>query len=505
MSAPSPSSPSSGPSSSEKTAKTWQVGTLTYTTGGIIVIFCWLLFGDFAWSMRERSVTPMASWYLNDIGVPSVLFGLLIASFPAALSLVLGPIISVKSDRHRSKRGRRIPFLLITTPVSALGMLGLSITPPLAKWLHQTLDQSTGVGGALHRWLDQTAAGAWVLGNLQNEMFVALVCFGVFWTAFELGTVASYPVFQGLVNDVVPKPLLGRFYGLFRAIHLLDGIIFNYWIMGKVPTHFTLILASISFFYGLAFMWVCLRVKEGDYPPPPPPPAPAPGEKNNLFVRFGREVAKYCRECFASSYYLSVLLLLMFGQIAFSPINIYAIPYARSLNLDMEVYGESLALTYLISLTLSYPIGWMVDKFHPLRVATVALVGYVAVTAWGSFFISTPKTFLVAWVMHGVLSGCYFTTAVPLAQRLLPHSKFAQFYSAALSCIGLGNIVVVPFVGVILDVSSQVYRYTYVASCSLAAVSLVAALIVRRQFLRLGGYKAYVAPGSDDAPEPRKA
>jgi Na+/melibiose symporter-like transporter len=46
------------------------------------------------------------------------------STFPGAVALVLGPIISYKSDRHRGKWGRRIPFLMATTPIAAFGMIG---------------------------------------------------------------------------------------------------------------------------------------------------------------------------------------------------------------------------------------------------------------------------------------------------------------------------------------------------------------------------------------------
>ena len=39
--------------------KLWRVGTLTYTGGALAVLFCWLLWGDFAWSMKERAIGPI--------------------------------------------------------------------------------------------------------------------------------------------------------------------------------------------------------------------------------------------------------------------------------------------------------------------------------------------------------------------------------------------------------------------------------------------------------------
>lgn len=470
--------------------KVWSAGTLTYTSGGLVVLFCWLLFGDFAWSMRDRSVGPMAQWYLNSLNVPNVLFGLLISSFPALLGLILGPIISVKSDRHRGRWGRRIPFLLITTPFAALGMIGLSLTPMLTRWLHGVCAPDHAWGNRLHALLDGTRAGAWLLTVLQNEMVVAVVCFGVFWAIFEVSTIAAQAVFGGLINDVVPRPLLGRFYGLFRAISLIDGMIFNYWIMGVMPSHFALILMAVGIFYALAFFLVCTRVKEGAYPPPP---AELPGE--GPLKRSAGAVTTYFKECFSNPYYLSVFLLITAAGLVFLPVNTFAIPYARSLGIGMDVYGRFLALTFLISLGLSFFLGWLADRFHPLRMAMFTLAGYALVSAWGACNASDQTSFLIAWVLHGVLSGCYMTSAATLAQRLFPQARFAQFASAAGITGSFAHMGLAPLVGSLIDNSGHVYRHTFTVGCVLALIALAAAGLVHRQFMRLGGPTGYVPPG----------
>ncbi|MDF3055807.1 MAG: transporter [Rariglobus sp.] len=446
-------------------AKTWKVGTLTYTTAGVALLFFWLLLGDFVWSMRERSVGPMAHWYLNHLNVPSVVFGLLLSSFPALVSFILMPVIGVKSDNHRGKWGRRIPFLLVTTPLAALGMIGLAVSPIVARWVHSHFPD-------------------------QSEMVVSVVCFGVFWAAFELATIAGGAVFGGLINDVVPKELLGRFYGLFRAVSLIDGMIFNYWIMGKVPEYFTLIMAVVGVVYGIAFTWVCLKVKEGDYPPPPPRTAATTG----LAVGFFRGSKAYFRECFSKPYYLQVFAMMMAAFLAFGPINIFAIPYARSLGVDMDTYGKYLALTFLISLCLSFFIGWLVDKFHPLRMTMAALLGYAVVALLGRLYATTPDTFLAAWVAHGVLAGCFFTSVASLGQRLFPREKFAQYASASAMVMAPANMVLAPAVGLVLDRTGKVYHHTFTAGCALAVVALVLALCVHHKFMKLGGPKHYVAP-----------
>ena len=119
--------------------KVWKVGTLTYTKIGLFILFFWLLWGDFAWSIRDRTVAPVLQILLKKFGSSDSLVGFLTVSLPAAVSMILGPIISYRSDRHRGSWGRRIPFLIFPTPVSALCMFGLAFSPFLGKALSQSL------------------------------------------------------------------------------------------------------------------------------------------------------------------------------------------------------------------------------------------------------------------------------------------------------------------------------------------------------------------------------
>ncbi|MDR1284406.1 MAG: MFS transporter [Opitutaceae bacterium] len=495
---------------------------------GIVVVFLWLLWGDFSWSMRDRSVGPMSQWYLNELKVSQWVFALLTATFPAVLHFVLGPIISVKSDRHRGKYGRRIPFLLITTPFAAVGMLGLAATPFVARWLHAVLAREHAFGGWLHGVLDGSAPGAWLIGHLQDPVSVSIACFGVFWAAFEFATIIGGAVFGGLVNDVVPKPLLGRFYGLFRAVSLIDGIIFNFWIVGLLDKdkssgnffYFSLILSIVGVFYGGAFMWVCYKVKEGNYPPPPPvPPTRIKNPVGNWFYKLGRDVGVYCKECYFSRYYCVFFLYSMVAGLCFSPINTFAIRYRDAIGISMKTYGHGLALTYAISLCLAWFLGWAADKFHPLRCGMVCLLAYTAATLWGAFYADNARSFMIAWVAHGVLSGCYFTCAASLGMKLLPHQRYAQFASASGLLGSIGGMFFAPAMGEVIDgegragafvaemfsripfardwgiaVGEQNYRLTFVTGALLSLIAFAGAWVLHHQFMKLGGPRGYVAP-----------
>jgi len=452
--------------------RTWQAGTLVYSTAGVVALFAWLVLGDFAWWTRDRSVNPMAQWYLAHLQVPNLLFAVLINSVPAVIQLIICPIISVRSDRHRSRWGRRIPFIAATTAIATLGMIGLGLTPFLSDSLFRLFGAAP-----------------------ENRKLIAIVCFSVFWILFEVAALASKPVFDGLINDVVPRPLLGRFFGLFRAVGLIDGMIFNYWIMGLVPTHFAVIMVTAGMIYGTAFLWVCFKVKEGAYPPAPPPPAA------RRMTGIVGSVREYCRECFSHPYYLSVFTLIMMAGLCFMPFNAFTIPYAQHVGLDMDRFGKAQALVYLISLALAYLLGWMADRFHPLRMAIGVLAGFIVLTIWATFSVRTPETFMIAFILHGVVSGSYYTAAASsLQQQLFPREKFAQFVSAAMIFDAIARMFSLPLVGLIIDRAGSAYHYTFTVAFILALFALAAALHVYRQFKKLGGPENYQAPDPKRAP-----
>jgi MFS family permease len=458
-------SPASAVSIAPDGTRRWHVGTLTYTLGGIVVLFCWLLWGDFAWSLKERSVIPMAQLFLRNFGASDTLNALLIGTVPSLIAAVLQPIVSYRSDRHRGPHGRRIPFLIWTTPIAAAGMLGIGFTPRLAHWLHDSL-------------------GA----QAPSLSFLGLALFGVFWVLFEFGQLVTNIIFVALINDVVPQAFLGRFFGLFRAISLAAGILFNYAVLKHADVHFEMIFLCLGIVYFGALLLMSVRVREGEYPPPPPP---AEGGGLGNFFSAARV---YLRECFSKPYYAWIFFAFNLGFLAFVPVNLYSLFYAKSIDVSLETYGKLIALTYVISLVLSYFLGALADRFHPLRVGMVTSGAYAVVGIWGGLSIHDTTTFAIAFVAHGVLSGCFFTTTASLGQRLFPRARFAQFYSAMLLVQAIG-MALVPFVmGRILDLSHHAYRLTFLAAGLISILSVAASMVVNRYLVRYGGPRNYQAP-----------
>ena len=100
-----------------------------------------------------------------------------------------------------------------------------------------------------------------------------------------------------------------------RAMSLGAGMLFTYFLFGKVRQHYVSIFFMLAAFYAICFTVMCLLVKEGEYPPPPPP-VPGGG-----FARFFRAVAAYFRECLIKPYYLWLFLSFLLAHMAFQEVK----------------------------------------------------------------------------------------------------------------------------------------------------------------------------------------
>lgn len=447
--------------------KLWRVGTLTYTTAGLVILFAWLLWGDFAWSMKERSMVPLLQLLLKRFSASDLLTGVLVSSLPAGVALIFSPIISYKSDRFRSRWGRRIPFLLFTTPITALTMMGLASSPWLGERLHLALGaHSPGINSC------------------------TLFFFGVCWTIFEFATIAANALFGALVNDVVPQAVIGRFFGMFRVLSLIAGMIFNRWIFGKAETYYAWIFVGMGLLYGIGFTIMCLTVKEGEYPPPP-----SVEDVHGKRQGFLPAAKTYFHECFGHPYYLWYFAGSALATVSMSPVYIFGVTYAKTLGLSTDDYGKYMFWTFLISLCLAYPLGVIADRIHALRLTIISLAVYSAAMFWGGAFARNPSNFAIALIAFGVISGIFWTAVAGLPQRLLPRSRFAEM-AAALGIINSVCAIALPFaLGAFLDYTKHVYRYTFVVSGVLSLLGLIIFCVLHRKFMALGGPKNYVAPG----------
>ncbi len=62
--------------------RVYRVGTLAYTAAGLVTIFFWLLLGDFAFSMRERSAQPVVQLAMKYYEASATYMSIVLAVIP---------------------------------------------------------------------------------------------------------------------------------------------------------------------------------------------------------------------------------------------------------------------------------------------------------------------------------------------------------------------------------------------------------------------------------------
>lgn len=165
-------------------------------------------------------------------------------------------------------------------------------------------------------------------------------------------------------------------------------MLFNFYLIGQVEVHGAWIFTGLGILYGVGLLSLCLKVKEGEYPPVEP--AAKTGARE-IYA----PILTYFRQSFSISYYRWVIFALVFSSLAAAPFNIFSIPYAKGIGMDMDFYGKLLTLTYAISLCLSYFLGMLADRFHPLRTSLVALTA--TCSRWRRAGSSSPVPNPLPW------------------------------------------------------------------------------------------------------------
>jgi hypothetical protein len=396
--------------------KVYTCGTLKYTAFGLCSLFFWLLWGDFVWVMLNSAIPGILPLKLNQMGASDTQMSLLTKVLSSTIAFLLNPIVSTWSDRTRSRLGRRIPWLLWSTPLVGLAMIGIGCMEDITQFMMGDAQQTVFFGVHVGR-----AA-------------MSLIVFGVLWVGFGLVDIFNDSVYYYLFNDVVPPQFLARFLSLFRMVGTVGGILYNLFLFEHALTSFRAMWVWGGIGYTVGYLLMCFMVKEGQYPPPPPRQHRGRGALLGVYDA----VRDYFRECFTHRFYWYFFLMNTLFAVSWAAGNLFAtLRNTGSLELSLKDLGRMAAVLAPISLALMYPAGWLADKLHPVRVyfyltfCTVLSQAAQLVFLFGNY---APSTNLA--IMYGVsiffmpFSALQGAAEMPMYMRLLPKDRYGQFCSA---------------------------------------------------------------------------
>jgi len=411
---------------------------------GLLALTCWLLVGELGIAVRERWATPIGLVVLRNVGASDTSVALLLSTIPAVISLLLVPAIGLRSDRCRSRWGRRRPYLLVSAPLGAVAMLCVAAAPALAAAAHALL-------------------GSWSPGLRALD----LACFCLFWTVFEAAAMTTVALFNGLVNDVVPYGLLGRMYAVLRIAGLGVAIFFNMSLFALADTRLFELLLSIALVFGLSIPLMCLMVHEAPYSASAPTSS-VPARAQLL-------------ECCAQRRHLWAFGAFMLATVTFSPFNTFSQNYALGLGLAKAELGALSATGYAVSIASAFGIGWLADRFGSLRVAAAMMALYCVIALSGWLLVREAAAFRAFYLAHVIVSGAYFTAAAAMPMALFPRAEFVRYNASKDIMVALANILVGTCLGPLLDWSGHDYRLTLGSAFlfSLLCLGCMGRLLVR--------------------------
>jgi Na+/melibiose symporter-like transporter len=323
--------------------KTYHCGTLTYTKAGLVAIFAWLLWGDFCLILMETVVPSVLPLKLKSLGCSNWMMGLILSTIPGMLNMTICPYVSFKSDRYRSRWGRRIPFILWTLPFLCVSLLLLG-------------------------WCDEIRAFLQHYSPALNEYAPAAVMIGLialFMAMFQFFNMFVNSVFWYLFNDVVPAQLIGRFVGLLQIVGMLSAALYNYFIFQYAESHMREIFLGTALLYFIGFGLLCMMVKEGEYPP-------LEGEQNKDNKGIAG-IKTFFREAFSHKLYWMIFAAAGFQTIC-GGVGAFNVFFNREMGLSLDHIGKLAAINGIAAVAATYFCAIFVDRWHPVRIITYLTV-----------------------------------------------------------------------------------------------------------------------------------
>ena len=380
-------------------------GTLRYRLPKLLAVSIYLLWGGFCYSMLAYVLIPtLLPLALNSFGASGALIGLICGSIPAAMNMVMSPALGASSDRLRTRWGRRIPYLAVSVPFVTFFMILVGWTPQITELLHRILPTGMVSFGTLG---------------------IVLIC--IFSVLFQFFNLFVGNVYYWLMPDVLPRCVIGRFFSLVNIVIALAGFVFNYFLLKYARDYAAWVFTLVGILFLVSFLPVCLLVKEGEYPPPPP----MSDAHTPWYRRLLQCIVEYCLECFGKAFFVVFFIGTALNQVSTACRNMFNPLFAtEELGLNEEQFGHIMGIGSLCSIGAMLLAGYLIDKWHPLRV--YILTGFIIIflNFFGYFFVVDFSTFMVVGILVVIIYSLQNLTGLPMMVALMPEERFGQFASA---------------------------------------------------------------------------
>ncbi len=326
-----------------------------------------------AWSMYNANVPLMLEKFISSATVIG-----LVMSIDNIFAVLLQPLFGSLSDRTRSRRGRRMPYLLVGIPLSVLFFVLIPFCD--AVW----------------------------------SIMAAVILFNFTMSIWRTPAIALMP-------DVTPPRLRSRANGVINLMggigsilaFLLGGLLFG---LGGMPLPF--------FFSGLimlaAWLTMMFLVKE---PPLPPEayetPKKAESSESATLSKEGERGANL-------SLFL-ILLAIFFWFVSINSIETYFTLYASNvLKLEAGDAMVTLAFFAVAFVVSALPAGIVGTKFGRKKTIMTGLIG-LAVLLSAAYFLRDLWVIRCCLVLAGFFWGLVNINSLPMVVEIAKSSRIGKY------------------------------------------------------------------------------
>ena len=453
--------------------KIYECGTLRYSLGGLLVAVGLILFAFFCFTLTTSIVNTLIPLQLKDVlGADNKTITVIISTIGGIFNITICPMVSFKSDRYRSRWGRRIPFILWTMVPYVLSILFFAFSDSIAAFLRNFAGLSKVAPATM-----------------------TIITIGVVMAFYQFFYMFVASVIYYIYNDVIPVRFQARVVGAVQVATTAASTIFNLFLLKYSISCFKglMILAAVVYAVGVGLM--CFMLKEPEYPPL--------SEKDARNSKGSAGALTFIKESFSHPFYWYAFIST--GLLSVSGIGTFLIFYNQEMGLSLDNIGKLFGIQGIIGTGLSIAgaaVGTLlIDRWHPVRVYLFGiLLAMLEPLGFLKFIFSTPPPMVFWWssMMLAVflrIGGTLFSfSSMPVLMRTYPKSRFGQFCSA---CAMLRSVLVLVFgliLGACIDLLKYqaglgdfAYRYIWGWRLLWMIPSVVFFILLYRQWLKLGG------------------
>ena len=445
--------------------KTYSIGTLTYTMPKLLFVSFWVLGSLLTLNLLAYKMVPTIMPLLFDRhNVSASTMAIISSSIPYVINIIICPLISTLSDKTRTRWGRRIPYLAISTPFVVGFMLLIAFEPDIAAFIQRTFLPEVSL----------------------NKIGVGVLA--VLVIIFQLAYLVPGSVVYYVYADVIPQQFIGRFMAVSSFLGTGITFVFNYYVLAPAVDQPKIWFPIIGGLYFFSYLMLCIFVKEGEYPPVDDNIDKSAG----IVTRIKEHIALYFRECY--SFRIYTLLFITTGVTQASTLcrGRFNLLFAtKDLGMSNQQFGNAMAIGAVVAAVIVLPIGKVMDKLHPLYIFMVSGFIIIVMNLWGYLFVTDAASFTVVAIAIVVIYAIQNLSSGPLLLYLVPREQYGQFASAN----SLINCAIMFFASMLGGYCTDLfgYRMIFIWDFILTILATVTLFMVYGEWKKLGG-KNYVAP-----------